>query len=608
MQTITNGLQTVLDAITGAAAEYPMLGIWYTTVIRFVLPVLALLILLTVIRSLLTVPHIPETWAYISLPNGERVPLTHWENLIGRAKNNDVILSYPSISRTHAAINRNDKGEWTLYDLDSTGGTTVNGYTVDGDAILEEGDVVSFGGVETVFLPLTVSEKRSQRQLRAEETRPVSPWGLLVLLTMFQVFTAIQLIVSMGEKATVNIPLVFLGLTATMWIYCLTFRAMRRVGFEMELIAFFLCTLGLSVTASTNPDDLLKIFLTMLGGLFGFMILCFILRNLENAQKIRWIMAAGAIGLLAITLVAGTGAYGAKLWLKLGPISIQPSEIAKICYIFAGAATLDRLFKKRNLTLFIVLTGMCGGCLALMNDFGTALIFFVTFLVIAFMRSGDWATLALICSGCGIGGMMLLKLKAHVAARFAVWGHAWEHASDSGFQQVRTMSASASGGLIGVGAGNGWLKGVFAADTDLVYGMLCEEFGFIIAFLAILCIITLAVFSVRACRAGRSSFYTIAACAASSMMVVQTCLNVFGAVDLLPLTGVTFPFVSNGGSAMLSAWGLLAFLKATDTRQNASFAVKLPSRKQIKQEDEIDNYTDYTEDYNDYMEDDYEED
>ena len=83
----------------------------------------------------------------------------------------------------------------------------------------------------------------------------------------------------------------------------------------------------------------------------------------------------------------------------------------------------------------------------------------------------------------------------------------------------------------------------------------------------------LVIFAVRACRVGRSSFYVIAACAAGSLLVFQTCLNVFGSVDLLPLTGVTFPFVSNGGSAMMAAWGLLAFLKATDTRERASFAI-----------------------------------
>ena len=88
----------------------------------------------------------------------------------------------------------------------------------------------------------------------------------------------------------------------------------------------------------------------------------------------------------------------------------------------------------------------------------------------------------------------------------------------------------------------------------------------------------------RACRVGRSSFYTIAACAAGSLLVFQTCLNVFGSVDLLPLTGVTFPFVSNGGSAMMSAWGLLAFLKATDTRENASFAIRREPQRRLTAE------------------------
>ena len=146
------------------------------------------------------------------------------------------------------------------------------------------------------------------------------------------------------------------------------------------------------------------------------------------------------------------------------------------------------------------------------------------------------------------------------------------------------MSAAASGGLLGMGGGNGWLHRVPAADTDLVFGMLCEEWGLLIAVLVIVSIITLAVFAVRACRVGRSSFYIIAACAAGSLMVFQTCLNVFGAVDLLPLTGVTLPFVSNGGSAMMSAWGLLAFLKATDTRENASFAIQRNPQRRLTEE------------------------
>ena len=188
-------------------------------------------------------------------------------------------------------------------------------------------------------------------------------------------------------------------------------------------------------------------------------------------------------------------------------MSFQPSEIAKICYIFAGAATLERLFHKRNLTLFIVLTGLCIGLLGLMSDFGTAAIFFVTFLVIAYLRSGDFATLSLICGGAVFGAGIILNFKPYILSRFASWGHAWEAASTTGYQQTRTMSAAASGGLFGMGGGEGWLHNVAAADTDLVFGMLCEEWGLLIAVAAVGAIITLAVFAVRACRVGRSSFY-----------------------------------------------------------------------------------------------------
>lgn len=582
MQEMTGGLQGLLDKLTALLAENPLIGAWYTTVVRFVLPILALMILVGAIRSLIRVKHPDEVWGYLGLTNGVRLPLTHWENIVGRAPSCDVQLEYPSVSRQHAALIRQEDSSWTVYDLGSKGGVKVNDLDVDEYAVVSDGDTVTLGGIPTVLLPVSTEEKRAQIAERKIEGRPAAMWGQLVLLTMFQVLTALQLIVAGGDKASAAIPLTFLLYTAVMWGYFILLRSFRRIGFEMETIAFFLCTLSLAVTASAAPDALMKQLVSIFIGIGIFLVLGFFLRNLPRAQRVRWVMAAAAIGLLAITLVIGTGEFGAKNWIKFGSFSFQPSELAKICYIFAGAATLERLFNKRNLTLFIVLTAACGGLLALMNDFGTAMIFFVTFLVIAYLRSGDFATLTLICSGCGIGGVMLLRLKPHIASRFAVWGHAWEDASGKGFQQVRTMSAAASGGMTGVGAGKGWLSGIFAADTDLVFGMLCEEWGLIIAVLAVLCIVTLAVFAVRACRAGRSSFYTIAACAATSLLVFQTCLNVFGAVDILPLTGVTFPFVSNGGSSMMSAWGMLAFLKATDTRQNASFAVRLPSRRELR--------------------------
>ena len=560
-----DALQHALDVLSGFLAENPLVGAWYTTVVRFVFPLLALMILVGAIRSLWKVKHPDEVWGYLTLGNGVRLPLTHWENIIGRAAACDVQLEYPSVSRQHAALIRENDGSWTVYDLNSKGGIKVNDLPVDEYAIVEDGDTVSFGGIPTTMVPISAEEKRWQMAERREEGRPAGMWGSLVLLTLFQVLTAVQLVVAGGGEANVTIPLTFFVFTCVCWGYFIFMRLFRRIGFEMETIAFFLCTLSLAVTGSTVPDELPKQLIAILMGMTMFLILGFFLRDLTRAQKVRWFMGATAVGLLAITLLIGSSEGGAKAWLRFGSLSLQTSEIAKICYIFAGAATLDRLFNKRNLWMFIGLTGVCGGCLALQNDFGTALVFFVTFLVIAYLRSGDFATLGLVCAGCFGGGMVMLTIKPHVAARFASWGHIWEDVYDKGFQQTHTLTAAASGGLIGVGAGKGWLSGLPAADTDIVFGMLCEEWGLVIAVLTVLCIITLAVFAVRACRAGRSSFYTIAACAATSLLVFQTCLNVFGAVDILPFTGVTLPFVSNGGSSMLSAWGMLAFLKATDT-------------------------------------------
>ena len=570
-----------MDLLLQWLTDNPQFCGWFTTLVRFLFPILALMILIRTIHSLLTVPCLPEVWAYLTLPNGAQEPLTHWENILGRGGNSDVILNYPVVSRQHAALIRREDDTWTAYDLGSKGGVTVNGRAVEKSAPVQYGDVIGLGGVETVLLPLSPEEKAQRRQ-RRRAYRPVSPWLGLILLTVFQVLTAVQLTISEGENATAVIPLTFLLLTGVMWLYFLVLRACRQVGFEMETIAFFLSTLSLAVTASSNTGALLKQFLCVAMGLAGFLVLGIFLRDLDRAKKIRWLMAGAAIALAAVTLLPGVPTqYGAANWLTIAGVSVQPSELAKICYIFAGAATLERLFHKRNLGLFILLTGVCLGCLALMSDFGTAAIFFVTFLVIAYLRSGDWATLALICGGGVFAVLTVLSLKPYILRRFATWGHAWQNASTgSGYQQTRTMASAASGGLVGVGPGEGWLHNVAAGDTDLVFGMLCEEWGLIIAILSVVCIAALAVFAVRSCRAGRSSFYTIAACAATSMMVFQTCLNVFGAVDILPLTGVTFPFVSNGGTSMISSWGLLAFLKATDTRPNASFAIRLPSRRE----------------------------
>ena len=140
------------------------------------------------------------------------------------------------------------------------------------------------------------------------------------------------------------------------------------------------------------------------------------------------------------------------------------------------------------------------------------------------------------------------------------------------------MSAIASGGLFGKGTEDAFLKNLGAANTDLVFGVISEEFGLILALCSVFVLLVLAVYAVSRTVNARSSYYVIAANAAAAMLIFQASLNVLGAVDILPLTGVTLPFVSVGGSSMIACWGLLAFIKAADTRPNASFTLRLPKR------------------------------
>lgn len=548
-----------------------------TTILRFVFPVLALAILARCAISLLRFRKEPEIWGHIAFEDGSRLPVTHWENIIGRTRRNDIQMNFENIYKQHAVLTRYDDGSWTIGDVGGRGGIAINGEPITGLTEIGYGDLIDLNGLEVTLVPITDEEAEYVASCRTNPKHVMSPAITLLLMSIFQFFTVVQLMIGCDPEQWGRIYGSFFAVFLLMWVLFAFNKAMRRSGFEVETIAFFLCSMGLAIIASVDPEELTKTVISMVMGIVLFMVIGFCMRELDIAKKLRYIAAALGPLLLIATLLFGTELYGAKSWIFIGGFSIQPSELAKISFVFAGASTLDRLMTKRNLILFIAYSGICCVLLALCNDFGSAMVFFVAFLVIAYLRSGDFATISLICAGTGFAGFLALKLRPHVAARFSSWRHIWEDPSGSGFQQTQALMCLAAGGLFGLGAGNGQLKYVFAADSDIVFATVCEEWGLIVGILCVLCIVCIALFAVRSASLCRSSFYAISACAAMSILVFQMMLNVFGTVDFLPFTGVTFPFLSNGGSSMMGTWGLLAFVKAADTRQNASFATTVPS-------------------------------
>ena len=562
-----------MDGLISAVSQMDSTHIQvYQAILRYFMPVLALILLIRAARPLLTFRREPEIWAWLCLTNGKKLPLTHWENVVGRSKRSDVVIDVPTISRTHAVFTRYDDGSWTIADAGSKSGVLVNSKQVDICA-LEPEDVITIGGVHMQLQPISRQQEIKLSQLRTKAANPVHSIANILLLTIFQALCCLSYLMTKSDYA-LDIVLGFGGILICQWLLLIFYLCIRKPSFEVETIAFFLCTMGMAAIAAIKPGETVKQLIAIVLGLAAFLGVGWSLRDLERAKKMRYAAAAAGVLLLLITLVFGKEYHGAKNWLIIGSLSIQPSELSKVCFVFIGASTMDRIVNKRNLILFIAYTLVICACLAVMNDFGTALIFFVAFLLIAYLRSGSVGTIALACTSLGFAGVIALKIAPHALRRFASWRHIWENPLTTGYQQTRALMCLVSGGLLGLGAGNGYMKNVFAADSDVVFATLAEEWGLVICVMLVGCIVVYGLFAVRTAAMGRSSFYTIGACTAAGILIVQTIFNVLGTVDVLPLTGVTFPFVSNGGSSMICAWGLLAFIKGADTRLNASFAVR----------------------------------
>ncbi len=540
---------------------------------RYCAPALSAWIVLHCGLPLLSFRTEPEVWGWLVFPDGRRQALKHWENVLGRDRRSDVVLDSGSVLRSHCVLTRYDDGSWTASDASGRGGVCVNDQKIT-ISELNAGDRLSVGEMQMVFEPITREQARVLFSRRPRGSGVAQSMIGLLLLTLLQMLVFLNYSVGAEADANRQYLIAFAGLAVCQWALFVLYLVIRRPSFEVETIAFFLCTVGMSVICSVAPQETGKQLIALVLGMLTFLAVGWSLRDLERAKVMRYLAAVGGVALLAVTLVFGTEYHGAKNWLMLGGHSFQPSELAKICFVYVGASTLDRLMNRRNLVLFIAYTVMLCGFLALMNDFGTALIFFFAFLLIAYMRSGSVGTVALACTALGFAGVIGVKLAPHAMRRFSTWRHIWDDPFGTGYQQTRALICIASGGLFGIGIGAGRMKHIFAADSDMAFATVCEEWGIVVGLICILCIVVAALLCVRCACVTRSSVYAIASCTAAGILVVQTIFNVLGTVDVLPLTGVNFPFVSNGGSGMMGAWGLLAFIKAADTRRKGSFAVR----------------------------------
>ena len=294
-----------------------------------------------------------------------------------------------------------------------------------------------------------------------KKTMKRTKWWLpaLILLTAFQLISMAQVVFNDDGSLSTECLIFFGAYLAVEWVYFIAMSiARKRADPALEMIAFFLTGIGLVTVAGANKDLVKTQFVADMLGIFCFVALLWLISNVDRAMVMRTPMAVAAIGLLVLTLILARNIKGAFNWLSIGGMSIQPSEFVKVAFVFVGAATLDKLQTTRSLTKYIIFCVVCVALLFLMRDLGAALIFFFTFIVLAFMRSGDFRTIVLLCVGAAMAaGLVVLIRSDFVMARFATYRHVWDDMYGKGYQQTRVLIYSVSGGLLGVGIGDGRL-------------------------------------------------------------------------------------------------------------------------------------------------------
>lgn len=527
---------------------------YFFAVARWLIAALSIILAVAWVRYYKGTKPAPPLFAELTTVDGVSVPIISKENILGRGKNADVSIPLEGVEKRHAMIYV-EKNNWRIAPVD--GKIKVNLQNVKRAAPLEYGDKLTVAG-QTLTFRRKVSEDISSH-------RPAGGASPLLILTVIQLLIALSVCLRFFNELTAMVPLSFIALIGGEWCYYLIGRFIGHFTMLAELPVLYLSTLGLAVGACTLPEELLKQAICYLAGFIGFLVLTFILKFREFVLKIQRVIMLLSVALLYFTAFFGAKINNSRNWLRVGEFSFQPSELVKVAFVLCGAVTLYIIISKPvRRWEFLIYSVLCMGALAIMLDFGAVAIFFVGMMVILTLRLEKPLFLGSIFAAAVIGAAGVILIYPYIARRFGAWLHAWEYADSTGYQQSRTMMSFASGGLLGVGGGNGYLHEIPAAENDLVFGIIGEEWGGIAAFTAALCLVALGLYAYRLMKNTDNLFYSIAVGGSAVMLIFQSALNIFGSVDLLPLTGVTFVFVSRGGTSLISAWLMIAFFKAAE--------------------------------------------
>ena len=334
------------------------------------------------------------------------------------------------------------------------------------------------------------------------------------------------------------------------------------------IFASVLAVVGVAMLYRINPNTAIKQLIWIALGIIGYILIVVILPDLKSFAKYKNVYMIITLVLMPLALIFGTEQFGAKNWILIGPISFQPSEFAKIAlvlYLAAALATYEskKSFKEEVKQLFqpALVAGFSMGCMVLQRDLGSALIFFGISITLLYVATSKKKYVFTALGLAAIGSVAGYTMFGHVRERVMIWRDPWKYALGSSYQIVEGMYSIAAGGLFGVGLGQGHFQNLPVKESDMIYAIICEEFGIIFAIGLMIIYFLLFYRGIRAAFVTKDSYSQLIAVGFSTMIAGQTLVIIGGIFSVIPLTGITLPIISYGGSSVLTIFFALGILQ-----------------------------------------------
>lgn len=332
---------------------------------------------------------------------------------------------------------------------------------------------------------------------------------------------------------------------------------------------FFLISIGIVMLYRLNPYLAFKQILWVILGIIFSITLPIILTILPRLDLFRYIYLFLGLSLLLATLIFGKEDGGAKNWITIKGFTFQPSEVVKILFIFYLSSSFARQnLKLRHLIFPTIMSLIFIACLVFQTDLGSALIFFMTYLVLVYISSSKTWIVVLGFFLAGIGSFIAYHLFGHVKTRFDIWLNPWENITSKGWQIAQSLFAIGTFGLFGSGLNLGMPKSMPVVEKDLIFSAICEEFGTLFGIGVMLVLIMIFFRGVKISLKSNNIFLSLVSSGLTSLLCFQSFLIIGGVIKFIPLTGVTLPFVSYGGSSMLISFVIIGILQWISIRNS----------------------------------------